>query len=242
MSHHHQRDRIPTEKQCWEWLHSLRSTVTSTQGCQGNWLDLRGRVFLVQERAYWGRQMLKWTRLISERWGGLISERSFEGKFTQEWHSPLSWSRRPARYRQPYNLGFFPGLQLPYRRLSNVTLAAQKPWTGLWDWGVWPIAHWWEIALSLETLPCLDFKSLPCFFPSSIPQPDFLSPSRCSILLRGPWATELRGGGVCISFYTRGIGPVQLAVRCWASHLTSLCFSCHNSKVGIMIAFTWNGC
>ena len=38
-----------------------------------------------------------------------------------EQHSPLSWSRRPARPWQPYSLGFFPGLQLPYRQLSNVT-------------------------------------------------------------------------------------------------------------------------
>lgn len=174
------------------------------------------------QRTYRGRQMLKQT--------GLLSQRSFEGDFTQEWYSPLSWSRRPARSWQPHSPGSFPGLQLPHRRLSNMLWAAQKPWTGLWGWGAWLISHWWAIALSWEALPCLDFKSLPCFSPFGISQPDLPSLSCCSILPWERWATKLEGG--CVSFYRRSIGPVQLAVWCWASHQTSLCFICPNSKAG----------
>ena len=147
-----------------------------------------------------------------------------------EQHSPLSWSRRPARPWQPYSLGFFPGLQLPYRQLSNVTpdrpLRPGSLTNSSWmrNCTVLGDAAWWPLRATL------------IFFPSNIPQPGFLSPSCRSILFWGPWATKLEGA--CKSFYTRGIGPVQLAVCCWTSLLTSLCFTCHISKVGIRIEFT----
>lgn len=77
----------------------------------------------------------------------------------------------------------------------------------------------------------MDFKSLPCFSPPiyhSLVSSPFQRAFCCEDL------SHKARGGMCKSFYTRGAGgPVQLAVCCWASLLTSLCFSCHNSKVGL---------
>ena len=145
-----------------------------------------------------------------------------------EQHSPLSWSRRPARPGSPTAWASFQACSSPTGRWAT------RPRTGLWGRGAWPIrmrnctvlgdVAWWALRASLV------------FFPSNIPQPGFLSPSCRSILFWGPWTTNLEGA--CKSFYTRGIGPAQRAVCCWASLLTSLCFGCHHSKVGTRIAFT----
>ena len=97
-------------------------------------------------------------------------------KMYPEQHSPLSWSRRPARPWQPYSLGFFPGLQLPYRQLSNVTpdrpLRPGSLTNSSWmrNCTVLGDAAWWPLRATL------------IFFPSNIPQPGFLSPSCRSIL------------------------------------------------------------
>ena len=105
-----------------------------------------------------------------------------------EQHSPLSWSRRPARPSQPYSLGFFPGLQLPYRQLSNVTpdrplrpgsltnSSRMRNCTVLGD------AAWWPLRATLV------------FFPSNIPQPGFLSPSCRSIFVVRTLRHKARGG------------------------------------------------
>lgn len=143
--HHHQPDWTPAEEQCREWLHSPKSTVRSPQGGQGNWLDLRGGDSLVLKKTKGGRQFGKQNDL--ETTFLLISERSLEGKCTQNNillclgvkdqpgpGSPTAWAS--------------------FQACSSPTGCwAIWPWTGLWGQGAWPIAHGWETALSLETLP-----------------------------------------------------------------------------------------
>lgn len=135
----------PAEEQCREWLHSPKSTVRSPQGGQGNWLDLRGGDSLVLKKTKGGRQFGKQNDL--ETTFLLISERSLEGKCTQNNillclgvedqpgpGSPTAWAS--------------------FQACSSPTGCwAMWPWTGLWGQGAWPIAHGWETALSLETLP-----------------------------------------------------------------------------------------
>ena len=154
-SHHHQPDWLPTEKQRQQWLHTPRSTVRSPQGGRGDWLDLRRGDVLVLKKTEGGRPFGKQNDLATAFL--LISERSLEGKHTQNSillylgvedqpgpGSPTAWAS--------------------FQACSSPTGSwAMWPRTGLWGRGAWPIrmrnctvlgdVAWWALRASLVFFP-----------------------------------------------------------------------------------------
>lgn len=183
------------------------------------------------EKIYGGGQTVKQTELRKVVWRRIYGGMTFSCCWVENQPgpgSPTVWAPFQGCSTPTGSWSTWPW----QRRNPGQASAAGEPGHYLTEKLNWPWRH----------CSCLDVRASLCFIPSSIPQPDVLSPPCCSILLSGPWAVKLVGDGESscgVLFYTRDAGSVQLSVWCWGSHLTSLCLSCHSCTVGSIGTFTW---